>query len=155
MTVTLPYFDGCPNWWVADEHLAAVGDELGFDIDRRMVDTQEEAERVRFRGSPTVVVNVHDPFATGDERVGLSCASTRPATVSPAPPRWSSSARQWREAVVRNGRRRAHHRGSRHATVRGRRTTLLWLRRRLLVPPPGLSLFRWGWPRGHRRRALG
>ena len=73
MTVTLLYFDGCPNWRLVDESLTRLADELGFDVDRRKVETPEDAERLEFRGSPTVLVDGRDPFATGDEPVGLSC----------------------------------------------------------------------------------
>jgi hypothetical protein len=37
------------------------------------VDSSEQAERLEFRGSPTVLVDGRDPFAEGDEPVGLSC----------------------------------------------------------------------------------
>jgi glutaredoxin len=73
MTVTLLYFDGCPNWKVADERLAALAGEFGFDVVRRNVETPEQAEEAGFRGSPTILVNGRDPFARGDEPVGLAC----------------------------------------------------------------------------------
>lgn len=71
--VMLQYFDGCPNWELADRRLRALADELGFDLDRQRVDTPEAAERYSFRGSPTILVDGSDPFASGDEPVGLSC----------------------------------------------------------------------------------
>lgn len=71
--VTLLYFDGCPNWRATDERLRALQDELGFSVERQKVDTAEEAERIGFRGSPTILVDGRDPFARGDEPVGLSC----------------------------------------------------------------------------------
>lgn len=37
------------------------------------MDTLEAAQRVGFRGSPTILVDGRDPFASGDEPVGLSC----------------------------------------------------------------------------------
>lgn len=37
------------------------------------VATPEDAERLRFVGSPTVLVNDRDPFADGDVTFGLSC----------------------------------------------------------------------------------
>lgn len=73
MTVTVLYFEGCPNWRTADTRLRALANELGFTVDRRVVDTPEEAQRVGFRGSPTILVEGRDPFASGDEPVGLSC----------------------------------------------------------------------------------
>lgn len=73
MNVRLLYFDGCPNWATADEHLTALSEELGLTLVRQKVETPHEAERVGFRGSPTVLVDGHDPFARGDEPAGLAC----------------------------------------------------------------------------------
>lgn len=71
--VTLQYFDGCPHWELADRRLRALADKLGFDVVRQRVDTPEAAARCGFRGSPTILVDGKDPFASGDEPVGLSC----------------------------------------------------------------------------------
>jgi hypothetical protein len=71
--VTLLYFDGCPNWQLTSAHLEMLAAEIGFDLDRRTVDTPEDAERLNFRGSPTVLVDDTDLFANEDEPVGLSC----------------------------------------------------------------------------------
>lgn len=73
MQVTLLYFDGCPSWRVADERLGKLADEFGFDLAYRKVDTPEEAEALSFRGSPTILVDGRDPFAQGDDPVGLAC----------------------------------------------------------------------------------
>lgn len=76
MRVELLYFDGCPNWTVADdrltEALAAIG-RTHITVERRRVETAEDAEAVGFTGSPTVRINGRDPFATGTEQVGLAC----------------------------------------------------------------------------------
>jgi hypothetical protein len=71
--VTLLYFGGCPSWRVADEHLRDLAGELGLAITREKVETPEAAERWGFRGSPTILVDGRDVFATGDEPAGLSC----------------------------------------------------------------------------------
>ncbi len=73
MDVTLLYFDGCPSWQTTDQHLQQLADEGDLDITRRRVETPEAAEELSFRGSPTVLVDGRDPFAEGDEPVGLSC----------------------------------------------------------------------------------
>ena len=73
MDVTLLYFDGCPSWQTVDRRLRELADEFGFDLGYRKVDTPEAAEELSFRGSPTVLVDGRDPFAQGDEPVGLSC----------------------------------------------------------------------------------
>lgn len=71
--VTLLYFDGCPNWQIADQRLVQLADEYSFTLERRTVDTPAEAERLGFAGSPTVLIDGIDPFATGDEPTGLAC----------------------------------------------------------------------------------
>lgn len=71
--VTLLYFDGCPSWQIADQRLRELEGEFGFTVTREIVDTPEAAERRRFRGSPTILVDGEDVFASGDEPVGLSC----------------------------------------------------------------------------------
>ena len=71
--VTLLYFDGCPNWRQADERLNQLQAEYAFTLEHRRIETPEEAARVGFAGSPTVLVDGADPFATGDEPTGLAC----------------------------------------------------------------------------------
>lgn len=76
MRVELLYFDGCPNWKVAEERLTEALSVLGRDdvtLERRLVETPEQAEELGFIGSPTLRIDGVDPFATGAEQVGLSC----------------------------------------------------------------------------------
>ena len=76
MAISLLYFDGCPNWHVADERLHAALVAVGRPDDgvgHVLVSTPEEAEAAQFRGSPTVLVNGRDPFADPDAPVGLAC----------------------------------------------------------------------------------
>ncbi|WP_091548222.1 thioredoxin family protein [Modestobacter sp. DSM 44400] len=74
MDVALLYFDACPNWKVADERLAAIAAERAdLTLTRHLVDTPEEAERVGFHGSPSILVDGVDVFAEPDAGVGLSC----------------------------------------------------------------------------------
>jgi hypothetical protein len=73
MDVTLLYFDGCPSWQTADARLAELAHEFDLTVTRRQVTTPEEAERVSFRGSPTILVDGRDVFAEGHEPGGLSC----------------------------------------------------------------------------------
>lgn len=75
MDAELLYFDDCPNWQVAELHLKTLASERGDLVVRRhIVDTIEEAERVGFRGSPTILLNGVDPFAGESDVVGvLSC----------------------------------------------------------------------------------
>jgi hypothetical protein len=74
MDIALLYFDGCPNWKIADQHLAAIAAERpNLTVSRHLVDTLEEAERVGFHGSPSILVDGVDVFAEPDAGVGLSC----------------------------------------------------------------------------------
>ena len=76
MTISLLYFDGCPNWQVADERLRAALVAVGRPddaVEHVLVSTPEEAEAAQFRGSPTVLVDGRDPFADPDASVGLAC----------------------------------------------------------------------------------
>lgn len=76
MHVKVLYFEGCPNWKVADERLRAVldaGSAGEVDVTYQAVDTPEEAARVGFRGSPTILIDGHDPWAELGGPFGLSC----------------------------------------------------------------------------------
>ena len=54
MDVTLLYFDDCPNWRETDRILDDLAVDRRFQVTRQKVTTYEEAERLQFRGSPTV-----------------------------------------------------------------------------------------------------
>lgn len=76
MDVALLYFDGCPNWGQTRQRLAEALSAVGADPSAYrlvVVTTAEEAERLEFRGSPTVLVDGQDPFADPDAPVGLAC----------------------------------------------------------------------------------
>lgn len=76
MHVTLRYFDGCPNWQTADARLREALDITGHrdvPVDHEKVETAESAERLGFIGSPTVLIDGSDPFATPGAPVGLAC----------------------------------------------------------------------------------
>jgi len=88
MKLQLLYFDGCPNWHVADDRLQEALKELGsgVEVERVLVSTPEEAETWSFHGSPSVLVNGEDPFAEPGADVGLSCRLYRtPAGLAGAP----------------------------------------------------------------------
>lgn len=75
MSVTLQYFDACPNWREAEERLREAlhaADRLE-EVTLEAVTTPEDAERLRFRGSPTILIDGVDPFADEAAPVGLSC----------------------------------------------------------------------------------
>lgn len=94
--VTLRYVDGCPNWEQTDRRLRALQGEFGFSLGYEQVDTPEQAQRLGFAGSPTVLVNGMDPFATAGTPTGLACR------VHPTPdgPRGSPSLEQLRDVLA-------------------------------------------------------
>lgn len=75
--VELLYFDGCPNHSATRELVERVATELGVELEMRLVDVRsvQEAERLRFLGSPTVRVNGRDvePEADAREAFVLAC----------------------------------------------------------------------------------
>ncbi len=74
--LTLQYFDGCPNWQLARDRLReALRSTSGDDgaVTYEKIETPEQAEQRRFRGSPTILVDGRDPFADEEAPVGLSC----------------------------------------------------------------------------------
>lgn len=68
-------FCGCPNWQETDGRLREALTLAGVDAEVHLVEvtTPEDAERLRVRGSPTVLVDGTDPFALESDPVGLSC----------------------------------------------------------------------------------
>jgi hypothetical protein len=81
--VTLLYFDGCANWRTADDNLRAALGEAGLttaEVHYRRVETVEEAEALRFVGSPTLLIDGIDPFSDPQASVGLSCRLYRTAS---------------------------------------------------------------------------
>ena len=74
MDVALLYFDGCPNWKVVDQRLAEIAAERpDVRVTRHQVRTFEEAERVGFHGSPSILVDGVDAFDAADAGIGLAC----------------------------------------------------------------------------------
>lgn len=68
-SVVVLYFDGCPNWQGALDSLRAVG----VEPELRRVESPDDAKRLGFAGSPTILINGRDPFATGAEPIGMAC----------------------------------------------------------------------------------
>jgi hypothetical protein len=63
--VEVLYFDGCPTYAAATRTLREILSELGVEAEVELVavNTDEEAKRLRFPGSPTIRVNGRDLFA--------------------------------------------------------------------------------------------
>lgn len=66
---------GCPNESVADELIAAAMAEAGVEgsVTHTIIASQDQATRRGFTGSPTILLNGTDPFATVDAPVALAC----------------------------------------------------------------------------------
>ena len=75
MNITLQYFDSCPGWKVAGSRLKAIIEERGLDVSLQYqrIETNEEAEKYQFAGSPTLLFDGRDPFASSPMPVGLAC----------------------------------------------------------------------------------
>jgi hypothetical protein len=76
-TVELLWWEGCPSYPRALEELKAAMREEGLDpdtIEVRHIDSDEQAERERFPGSPTIRIDGEDILPPdGGEPIGLSC----------------------------------------------------------------------------------
>ena len=96
MEITLQYFDGCPNWEILDRRLVELLDgRSDVRVTRQLVESVEDAERLGFHGSPTVLVDGVDPFSDEHAPVGLACRVFRtPAGLAESP-----TVEQLREAL--------------------------------------------------------
>ncbi len=91
--VELLYWDGCPSHPRALADLREAMQELGLDpqtIEVRAVDTERQATRERFVGSPTIRidgVDIGDLGDLGEEPYGLTCRiyNRRDGRISPTP----------------------------------------------------------------------
>lgn len=68
--VEILYFAGCPNFGAACELVEQVAADAGVRVDLRVIEVArpEDAERMRFLGSPTIRVDGHDVEPGADER---------------------------------------------------------------------------------------
>jgi hypothetical protein len=77
MTIELLYFDGCPSHEAFLPRLRELLDRAGVDapVQQRLVQSEEDAQRERFLGSPTLRVDGVDvdPGAGGQTDFGLRC----------------------------------------------------------------------------------
>ena len=74
MNVTVLHTEDCPNLepLLADLHDLLDG-RSDAAVTSTLVRTVDEAKRLGFHGSPTVLIDGHDPFPVPTEPVGLSC----------------------------------------------------------------------------------
>ena len=87
--VQLLYFEGCPHRIVAEERLRSALATIGRPdqaVEHVLVESPEDAERLGFIGSPTILVDGRDPFARGTEQAALACrVFTTPDGLAGAP----------------------------------------------------------------------
>jgi hypothetical protein len=91
MKAELLWWEGCPSHPRALEELRAVLSEEGLDpaaVELREVDSDEQARRERFPGSPTIRIDGEDVVPPGEgEPFGLTCRiyRLRDGRTSPTP----------------------------------------------------------------------
>jgi hypothetical protein len=91
MRVELLWWEGCPSHPEALRQLRSVLREEGLDpqaVEVREVESDEQAAREGFPGSPTIRIDGEDPFPPGDgELFGLTCRvyRLRDGRTSPTP----------------------------------------------------------------------
>ena len=88
MKIEVLFWDGCPSHPEALELLYAVLAEHGVEanVELREVRTDEEAQALRFPGSPTIRVEGRDVDASGaDGRPALTCRIYHLADGRPSP----------------------------------------------------------------------
>ena len=76
MKVELLWWDGCPSWPEALEGLKEIMTELGLDpesVEMREVESDEQAERERFPGSPTIRIDGSDVVPANGAPASLTC----------------------------------------------------------------------------------
>jgi len=102
MKVEVLYFDGCPTYKTATKTLHAVLAEEGMEAEVQLVaiNSDEEARRLRFSGSPTIRVDGEDVFPVAErEDWRLGCR----VYVTPQGLRGSPTAEMLREALTKGG----------------------------------------------------
>jgi hypothetical protein len=78
MELTVLAVPGCPNVPVLQQRLAEVlADWPGVTLQWRVIADLGGAERWRMHGSPTLLVNGHDPFAEVGAGPALACRMYR------------------------------------------------------------------------------
>ena len=100
MRVEVLSFDGCPTYVAATRNVSEVFSEMGIDAEVELVgvNSDAEAERLRFPGSPTIRVDGRDLFPVPERGVwALGCRTyTTPEGLKGHPTR-----EMIREALVR------------------------------------------------------
>ncbi len=97
MHITIRHTADCPNVASAEQNvraaLVAVGKEAR--IQRELVESVEDAERLDFRGSPTILLDGVDPFEVREGPAALACRLYQ----TPDGPKGAPSTAQLREVL--------------------------------------------------------
>lgn len=100
MKMEILYFDGCPTYLEAEETLRRVLEEEGVEagVELVAVETDAEAQRLRFPGSPTIRVDDRDLFPVPDRvEYALGCRTY----ATPEGLKGSPTAAMLKEALAR------------------------------------------------------
>ena len=100
MQMEILYFDGCPTYLEAEDTLRRILEEEGVDaeVDLVAVNTDEEAQELRFPGSPTIRVDGEDLFPVPERaEYALGCRMY----TTPEGLRGSPTTEMLREALAR------------------------------------------------------
>ena len=100
MRVEVLYFDGCATYRVAEKTLRGVlaQEDVEAEVELVAVNSDEEVQRLRFPGSPTIRVDGEDLFAV-PERAGYALGCRMYAT--PEGLRGSPTTEMLREALAK------------------------------------------------------
>lgn len=100
MDVTVLAIPDCPGAALLDDRLKIAAAGLpDFRVTRRVITDQDEAEKAGMRGSPTILIEGTDPFASPGQQPGLACRLYQQddGSLAPAP-----SAGQLHRALARS-----------------------------------------------------
>ena len=100
MRVEVLYFDGCPTYLVAEKTLRGVlaQEDVEAEVELVAVNSDEEVQRLRFPGSPTIRVDGKDLFPV-PERAGYALGCRMYAT--PEGLRGAPTTEMLREALAK------------------------------------------------------
>lgn len=74
MEITLRYVEGCQHWATAKRRIEEALRRIGLDEDAltcQRIESPEEAARLDFRGSPSILIDGEDVFADDGDTVTL------------------------------------------------------------------------------------
>jgi hypothetical protein len=74
--ITIQYFEGCPHWSLAEQRLLQAAQDLNvadLEIAREQITSMDDAARLDFQGSPTLLLEGRDAFPRSESSGVLSC----------------------------------------------------------------------------------